>query len=248
MQDIKVSARFGWRYAATTRAKESQLPEPNDDAWLVRFGQEHLDMALVDVATHKRGITGLQIQEIIGKTFNEMSFHATPSEIIAETHVRLANELSLRQANGVACLLIVRLARNGNCQWAHVGDAVLLRWQAPNLWRRSKLDLLNTRHRRGQGLTQSVGTQSKNGPCIEEGSFVAGRGDKLLLASDGVFHDAIQLKTIKTWVDTHHQYRELALQSDLVRKVETEARLSQPHPDDSTLILIEREWRNQNAE
>lgn len=239
-------AWLGWRYAAATHGKDQSpdcLPEPNDDAWLVRCSPAHLSVAIADVATQKRGITGVEIQTAIIEAFAGSSLNATPAEMISIAHARLAAELARRGARGVSCLMIARLDRDGNCSWAHVGDAVLLLYRPTTLWRRSRLKMLNTRHRRGHGLTQSVGIASPRGPRIEEGGFKTSTGDQLLLASDGVFHDSMRLPMLKRWLDEHHRQRHLLLPADLVRKIETEARFTQPQPDDSTLVIVERTTR-----
>ena len=235
-------AHLGWRYAAITRAKTicGERSESNDDLWLIRYGPDHLNVAVIDVASNKRGISGIEVQEILESAFRETSVHASPAEVIALAHAHLAAERARRQAQGVACFMIARLARDGEVLWAHVGDAALCRWRPQTWWRRSGLGLLNARHRQGQGLTQSVGTRAAAGPRIEEGCFKARPGERLLLASDGVFHDAIGLKVLKRWIDAHHRSRGELLPIDLVRKVESEARFTQLHADDSTLLLVER--------
>ncbi len=236
-------AALGWRYSAITRAKADFDGLPNDDAWLVHQGPAHLDVVVIDVATHKRRVLGSEIQNAIADTFVAATAHAGPAEIIAAAHFRLTTLLRERDARGVACLLIVRLLADGRCEWAHVGDTVLIRWQSAKWWRRSILRPLNTRHRRGHGLTQCVGSERKGGPLIEEGCVVATPGERLLLASDGVFHDAITLRAIHQWVDAHHRQRDVLLPRDLAEKIEAEARMTQPDADDTTLIVIERMTR-----
>lgn len=233
---------LGWRYAATTRAKGylDVTSEPNDDAWRIRRAPEHLSIAVIDVATHKRGISGAEIQAALTQAFDTASSNAMPAEMISMAHASLAAELRIRGAKGVACLLIVRLERDGHCHWANVGDAALLLYRPANLWRRGKLKLLNTRHRRGHGLTQCVGTAATGGPRVEEGGFPMACGDRLLLASDGILHDAMRLSSLRRWLDAHHRQRNLLLPADLARKIEAEARFSQPTLDDTALVAVER--------
>lgn len=240
---VRQGAWLGWRYAAATHGKDSDCSHPNDDAWLVRCAPAHLSIGTLDVATQKRGINGIEIQAAIVEAFAGSSLNASPAEIISAAHARLAAELARRQARGVSCLMIVQLNNDGYCTWAHVGDAALLLYRPISLWRRSRLKLLNTRHRLGHGLTQSVGIASPRGPRIEEGGFKTSTGDRLLLATDGVFHDSMRLPMLKRWLDEHHRQRHLLLPADLVRKIETEARFTQPQPDDSTLVIVERTTR-----
>lgn len=235
-------AAHGWRWAAISRAKEDSRcpPGANDDMWRVRVVSGQLWAAICDVATHKRGISGADIHAIIDTALYGASEYASPTEIIVEAHSLLTAELASRQAAGVACLFLLMLTAQGECRFAHVGDSVALRWQPQNWWRRSRLSLVNSRHRRGHGLTQSVGARAPGGPRIEEGVFFARPGERILLATDGVFHDAMTLPRMKSWVDAHERRSDQCLPFDLVRKVEAEARFGQPQADDSTLLLLER--------
>ncbi len=235
-------ACYGWRWAGLScakRADEDSQPL-NDDTWLVRHDHARLDLALVDVATQKRGITGQQLQTTIATAFTEAGTHDSPAEILAAAHHRLLDQLSAAEARGAACLMVVRLAADGSCLWAHAGDAVLIHWQAPSKWRGSRVRLLNNRHRQGHGLTHGVGIQRPSGVQFEEGMLALDNGDRLLMMSDGVYHDAMTPETIQHWVDAHEQVIDTRLPADLVRKIEAEARFSQPRPDDSTLVVIER--------
>lgn len=235
-------ACYGWRWAGLScakRADEDSQPV-NDDTWLVRHDHARLDLALVDVATQKRGITGQQMQATIATAFAGAGTHDSPAEILAAAHHRLLDQLSAAEARGAACLMVVRLAADGSCLWAHAGDAVLIHWQARSKWRGSRVRLLNNRHRQGHGLTHGVGIQRPSGVQFEEGMLTLDNGDRLLMMSDGVYHDAMTPETIQHWVDAHEQVIDSRLPADLVRKIEAEARFSQPRADDSTLVVIER--------
>lgn len=245
-------AWLGWRYAAATTAKRNDpgIGDPfNDDAYLVHHVPDALYLCVVDVATRKSGITGANIQAAIISSFVGASSNASPAEIIAAAHTRLSKDMERRSAKGGACLLIVRAAANGECNWAHVGDGVMLRWKSPRRWfAKSHLELLNTRQRKGQGLLFCVGMRRVPTPLIEEGSFIARPGERLLIASDGIFHDAMETGQLKAWIDAHQRIAPARLTSDLVRKIDVEARLSEPIADDRTLIILERPYRLYESE
>jgi serine/threonine protein phosphatase PrpC len=236
-------ACFGWRYAAISRPKQEHgvEPGPNDDHWLTRRGgKSHWYAAVIDVATNKVGIDGIDIQSAIQKGFARANANASPAEIVAAAHAAVARELARKRARGVACFMVARLGQNGECLWAHVGDAVILRYQPQTWWRRSRLRLLNSRHRRGQGLTESVGMTAPRGPRIEEGAFMAAPGERVLLCSDGVHHDEMTLTQIKRWIDAYDRRGDELMASDLAQKIEAEARYTQPHADDTTIVVLER--------
>ena len=235
-------AARGWRWAGLSCPKSlgDGTVQANDDAWFARSGDTTLDLAVVDVATQKRGITGVAIQEILQQTFQDADRHVSPGEILNDAHGRLLDQLKATHAKGAACLMIVRLDADGHCQWAHAGDAVLAHWQPPTTFRNSRLHLLNTRHREGHGLTQGVGIQRESGVQFEEGMLTLAEEDRLLMMTDGVFHDAMTIDGIRHWIDAHELSADTCLPCDLVRKIEAEARFTQPRADDSTLVLIER--------
>ena len=241
---IVEDAWLDWRYAAASTAKSPDSGEVvsfNDDASLAHHVTDALYLGVVDVATRKSGITGAEIQAAINSALASASSKASPAEIIGAAHCHLSSELGRRSAQGGACLLIVRATSDGTIQWAHTGDGVVLHWKAPRWWTSaSRLELLNTRQRQGHGLVYCVGMRRVPTPLIEEGSLIVRPGDRLLIASDGIFHDAMRLSHLKRWIDAYERNAMAGLTSDLVRKIDVEARLSEPSPDDRTVVVLER--------
>lgn len=226
-----------WRYAAQTVGKD----ENNDDTYLVQRTHDALTVVLIDVATHKTGVTGAEIQSSIAESMRCASPNASPSELIGDTHSVLSHYLAQHNARGVAAIMVLRLLPDGNCLWAHVGDTVLLLWQPVyQSGTSSRLILRNERQRRGNALLQSCGMRRAITPMVEEGCLKLEPGQRLLLASDGVYHDAMTLAAMKSWVDAYSRLSDVLMPSDLVRKIDTEARLTQPQADDRSLIVIER--------
>lgn len=240
----KENAWLGWRFCAMTSPKSTISDDApslqNDDTYLIRCTPDALELWAIDVATRKSGTDGDAIHSVIEQVSRSASTHAAPSEVIAEAHRSLTAYLERRNARGAAALVCVRLGRDGQVLWAHAGDPALIHWRPANIWSsESRMRLLNTRQREGNGLLQCVGMQRAVTPLVEEGAFRLKQNERLFLLTDGVFHDAMQLGKLKRWVDAYDRLGASSLPSDLARKIDTEARMSQPHADDRTLIVVE---------
>lgn len=240
------TAWLGWRYAALTRGKDngnsSDHSTSNDDGFFVRHVADFLEVVVIDVATRKVGISGASVLACLNNTFTRFGTRETPAELVAELHRSLMARLDQQVgARAAACALIVRANPEGIITWAHAGDAAFLLHRPQTWYRRSRLRLLNERHHIGPALTNCIGTRrDSTGLRVDEGQLRMRSGERLLACSDGVFHSAMPIKKLRFWLDAHQHQQALRTTADLVAKIECEARLTQPHPDDSTLVVIER--------
>lgn len=241
-QRVLQHAALGNRFAGVTRAKcQHAEPRENDDRVQARILPDAVLLGLTDIATTKSGVRGADMHRPIAAALQAAERYHTSAEIVLSAHDRLTEMLLSVGGRGVACFAVARVDAQGCCHWAHVGDTVLLHYRAQTWWRRSSLVQLNTRHRKGHGLTQCIGSRAAAGPRIEEGRLTLAPRDQVLLASDGVLHDDMRLPQIKRWLDANAATAGLRLPMELCSRLEAEARLTQPHPDDTGLLVLERE-------
>lgn len=227
----------GFGIEACSICKGGSSRHGNEDGVLIRESEDLL-FVVADETSRK---IGLASREALNTCLAAMrSANGAPSTLLAEAHTRLRRHLgqvgphSRVGVSAIACTT----SDGGRFVWSSVGDCSILHWQPARWWRRRHLTRINLLHRDLNGqLAQALGTEAL--PCADTGSERMRSGDILLIGSDGVFHENLDLSWLARCIEDSQKRQDSTLQ-DLTLKILCEARLEQPSPDDVSLVLIHK--------
>lgn len=235
-----------WQWAARSSAKgvldsadDGGAGPPNGDCFAVRDDGNVTSLMIVDVTSRKSGITDREVQAPLLMAFNSAAAGSAPAAVIFDAHAALSAKLNAFGALAGACIIVAQLHPEGLVRYAAIGDSsvLLIRGNADYGFN-NKSPRLNSLQHQGNSLTQYAG--KPGAIVVEEGEIVVGERDMLGLASDGVAHGGIDLKSMRaSWTKYRAVHQVLPLEQ-YVRKLDFDASLTAPHPDDRTIVVATR--------
>ena len=210
---------------------------PNEDGFTIGTSGPVV-IGIVDEATQKRGVDSGTVLRLATRGIGQSDGPPVERLATAHHHIRHQLEVAGPESRAAASALALEVNDKGHFDWASIGDCSLILWQRQRWWRRVRIRRLNVLQHSDSGqLTQALGMTSPPRYLADRGQF--GRGDLLILGSDGVFHENLDLKKVSRWIDANRRRADATLR-ELAMKILQEARLTQNHPDDQCLVMVAR--------